>query len=238
MNHPALFHSILCGTDNSPSGVAALRQAAWLSHPDGALDLVATRAVTGHGPEALDELCEGHDLLAVASEPSAHALIPYVRIPVLLARWCPDGRDVTDRILIAVGEHRGTERAASLAAEIALRHRGTVAVVAAPGHSRGLAHTLAATSRIVMCTAGSTPEILGEAASPEIAVPHAALEAGASLLVVSLGDDAWEAPAAIDLARRTGCSMLAVPPGSVVGTDPAAWADPMRGSAPRATIRT
>ena len=217
MQHPALFRSILCGTDNGPSGVAALRQAAWLSHPDGALELVATRALTGHGPHALAGHCEGHDLVVLGSESAAHALLPHAPIPLLLARFCPEGRDVTDQILVAVGDHPGAARAASLAAGIALRHRGAVSVVAAPGHSAGLARAIAASSRIVLCTAGVAPEVLGEAAPPEIAVPHAALETGASLLVIGVGNDAWDGPMAVDIARRTGCSVLAVPVPAPVG---------------------
>src|SRR3954452_5328305 len=128
MRHPALFPSVLCGTDNSSSGIAACRQAAWLSHPDGSLELAPTRALTAHGYEELARRCDGHDLLVLGSEPASQALIAHAPIPVLLARWCPEGHDVTDRILVAVGDHPGAERAASLAAEIASRHRGTVAV--------------------------------------------------------------------------------------------------------------
>jgi hypothetical protein len=211
MNDPALFPSILCGTDNGPSGVAARRQAAWLAHPEGFVAMVPTRELTTHGPDALAARCEDHDLLVLGSEPEAHALIAQARIPVLLARWCPEGRDVTDEILVAVGAHSGAERAAALAARIAARHRGSISAVAAHGPSPELAHALAATNRIILCTAGSTPHVLGEMAPPEIAVPNAAAQIGASLLVIGVGEDAWDPALASDIARRLGCSMLAVP---------------------------
>ena len=242
MEHPALFSSILCGTDNSPSGIAACRQAAWLSHPEGSLQLLPTRVLTAHGHGALAGRCEGHDLLVLGSEPEAHALVEHAPIPVLCARWCAAGRDVTDRILVAVGDHYGVERAASLAAEIARRHRGAVSVVAAPGHSARLARAVAATSRIVLCTAGHTPEVVCELAPPEIAVPRAALENAASLLVLGVGDDAWDTRMVTDIARRTNCSVLTVPvpvPAplkSVVATEPAAWPVPMRAAGRGATI--
>ena len=206
-----LFSSVLCGTDNGPSGIAARRQAAWLAEPEGALELAPTRELTGHGPSALVDRCEGHDLLVLGSERDSHALLRHVPIPVLLARWCPEDRDVTDVILVAVGDHAGAARAATLASRIARRHRGSMSVVAVPGRSRDLEHALAATERIILCTSGTTARVLGGPARPELAVPMAATEVGASLLVVGVGDDAWDAALASDIARRAGCSMLAIP---------------------------
>ena len=157
MNDPALFPSILCGTDYGAAGIAARRQAEWLAGAEGDVELVPTHTLTRHGPEALCTYCEGHDLLVLGSEAEAHAVLPDVRIPVLLARWCPDGFDVTDRILVAVGDHPGSVRAARLAAAIAARHRGEVALVAAPAPSHEIEHALAASGRIVLCTAGIVP---------------------------------------------------------------------------------
>ena len=123
----------------------------------------------------------------------------------------PDGRDVTDEILVVVGDQAGSSRAAELGARIARRHRGSVSVVAAPGRSRDLEHTLAVSGRIILCTAGTTPRVVSEFAAPELAVPTAAAEIGASLVVVGVGDDAWDPAIASDIARRTGCSLLTVP---------------------------
>ena len=206
-----LFSSVLCGTDNGSSGLAARHQAAWLAEPEGAVKLVPTRALTRHGPRALVAQCAGHDLLVLGSEPEPHALIRHAPIPVLLARWCRERCDVTDEILVAVGGEAGAARAAELAARIAARRRGAVSIVAAPGRSRDVERALAAAGRIILCTVGSTPPVLVEPVPPELAVPRAAAEIGASLLVVSVGDDAWDAALASDIARRAGCSLLTVP---------------------------
>ncbi len=210
-----LFSSILCGTDNGPAGVAARRQAEWLS--DGTVDLVPTRELTAHGPAALAEHVTGHDLIVLGSEPAAHVLLPHVAIPALLVRWCPDGYDVTDRILVAVGDHAGAARVATLAAEIARRHGGEVSLVAAPGRSHDLDRALAATGRILVTALGASPHVLGELAPPEVAVPAVAARCRASLLIAGVGDDAWDAAYVSELARRTGCSTLAVPAPTKVG---------------------
>ena len=206
-----LFSSVLCGTDNGPSGLAARHQAAWLTEPEGTVTLVPTRALTRHGPRALVAQCAGHDLLVLGSEPESHALLRHAPIPVLLASWCRESCDVTDEILVAVGGKAGAARAAELAARMAARHRGAVSVVAAPGRSPDLERALAAAGRIILCTMRSTAPVLVEPAPPELAVPKAAADIGASLLVVSVGDDAWDATLASDIARRAGCSLLTVP---------------------------
>jgi nucleotide-binding universal stress UspA family protein len=206
-----LFPSVLCGTDNSASGVAARRQARWLAGSNGLVELAPQRELTDLGSRALAERCLGHDLLVLGSEGSARTLIACAPVPVLLARWCPVDRDVTDEILVAVGDHAGAERAAQLAAQLAVRRGGSVSVVPAPGRSHDLSRAIAATQRIVLCTAGMTPRLLSEVARPEVAIARAAAQIGASLLVLGTGDDAWSAAEAADIARHTGCSLLAVP---------------------------
>jgi nucleotide-binding universal stress UspA family protein len=206
-----LFTSVLCGTDNSASGAAARHQAAWLAGSDGLVELVPRHELTDLGSRALAERCRGHDLLVLGSEGNARTLIACAPVPVLFARWCPAGRDVTDEILVAVGDHAGAERAAELAAELAVRRRGSVSVVPAPGRIHDLSRAIAATQRIVLCTAGTTPRLLSELARPEVAIARAAAQVGASLLVLGVGDDAWSAAEAADIARHTGCSLLAVP---------------------------
>ena len=208
---PTLFASVLCGTDNSASGVAARRQAAWLAGPDGLVELVPRRELTDLRSRPLAERCRDYDLLVLGSEGDDQKLIAGARVPVLLARWCPAGRDVTDEILVAVGDHAGAERAAKLAAHLAVRRRGSVSVIPAPGRSRDMTRAIAATQRIVLCTAAMTPRVLSELAKPEVAISRAAAQVGASLLVLGVGDDAWSATEAADIARHAGCSFLAVP---------------------------
>ena len=209
--YPTPFPSVLCGADNGQMGIAARRQAVWLAGEDGLVEVIPRRELTDAGAAALADRCKGHDLLVVGSEANAHALIAAAPIPVLLARWCPLDRDVTDEILVAVGDHSGAARAAELAALLAVRRRGSVSVVAVPGRTRELARAIAATQRIVLCTAGTSAPLLGELASPELVIPRAAAQIGASLLVAGVGDDAWSAAEAGDVARHAACSLLAVP---------------------------
>jgi hypothetical protein len=210
--YPPLFRSILCGAHNGPSGVAARRQAAWLAGAEGVVEVDSPRALTGHGSAVLAERCAAHDLLVLPADETTPWLIPGVPVPVLLARWCPAGRDLTDRILVAVGDRPGSSRAARLAAGLAERHRGSVALVAAPGRSRELERALAAAGRVIVRTTGAAPEVHGELARPALAVPGAAARTGASLLVAAIGDDAWDPESARDFARFAACSVLTVPP--------------------------
>ena len=121
------------------------------------------------------------------------------------------GQDLTDLILVAVGDHACAARVAELAARIARDHGGAVAVVAAPGRFGDLDRALAATARILVSTLGASPHVLGELASPAVTVPAAAARIGASMIVAGVGDDAWSPGFVADLARRTNCSTLAVP---------------------------
>jgi hypothetical protein len=205
---PSLFASVLCGTDNSASGVVARRQATWLAGPDGLVELIPRRELTDLASQPLAERCRDYDLLVIGSEGDRQTPIVSAPVPALLARWCPAGRDVTDEILVAVGDHAGTGRAAELAAQLAVRRRGSVSLVPAPGRSHDLSRAIAATQRIVLCTAGTTPRML---ARPEANIPRAAAEIGASLVVLGVGHDAWNAEEAADIARHIGCSVLVVP---------------------------
>jgi hypothetical protein len=206
-----VFGSILCGTDNGATGTVARHQARWLAGADGALELVPIRALTRAGEDALARRCRDHDLLVVGGEPETHAIVRAVPIPVLLARWCCHAGDFTDEILLAVGDSSGAERAAELTAALARRHGGSVSLVGAPGRSPGIGHGLAEAERI-LSTAEAAPHVLGSQHAPaEHIIPEAAAEAGASLLVIAAGDDRWDAPLIHDIARRAGCSVLALP---------------------------
>ena len=206
-----LFRSVLCGADIGASGIAARRQAAWLAGAAGAVKLVPTGTLTRHGSTALAERCEGHDLLALGADHGSAKLLRDVRIPVLLARWCPPGRDLTDRILVVVSDRGDVTQVAELAARMVREHRADAAFVAAPGLSRDLTRALAATSRIMLRTAGVTPQVIGIPAPLELAVQETAAAAESSLLVMGVGAGGWEATLACDAARRIGCSVLLVP---------------------------
>ncbi len=219
--YSTLFTSVLCGADNGPMGVTARRQAAWLAGADGLVEVVPPRELTDAGAPALAGRCTGYDLLVLGSKANALAMIAAAPIPVLLARWCPLDRDVTDEILVAVGDHAGAARAAELAALLAVRRRGSVSVVAVPGRRHELARAIAATQRIVLSATGTSVRLLSELARPEVVISGAAAQIGASLLVVSVGDDAWSAVEAGDIARHAGCSLLAVPDSLIARSAPA-----------------
>ena len=119
-------------------------------------------------------------------------------------------RDLTDRILGVVSDRVDVTRVAELAARMVRRHRAAVAFVAAPGPSRDLDRALAATSRIMLRTAGVTPRVMGVPAPLDLAVQEAAAAAGSSLLVMGVGAGAWDVTLACDVARRAGCSVLTV----------------------------
>ena len=206
-----IFGSVLCGTDNGPSGVAARRQAAWLAGADGALTHVPTAALTRHGWDALEELCARHDLIVLGADPAAHHVVEHARIPVLQARWCPGGLDVTDNILVAVSDAGDSLGAADLAGRIAARHRGSVSLVVAPGRDPSLARGVAASGRILLRATGAAPRVLGDLAPPELNVPATAMDIGATLLMMGIPAGTAGRRLAVDLARRSGCSALTVP---------------------------
>jgi hypothetical protein len=133
----------------------------------------------------------------------------------LLSRWCCHAGDFTDEILVAVGDRSGAERASRLAGMIACRHRGAVSLVGAPGRSLDARPGLAASEGILHAM-GTPPHVLARPTSvhsttAECIVPAAAAKLGASLLVICAGDDQWDAPLVHVIARRAGCSILAIP---------------------------
>jgi hypothetical protein len=205
------FRAVLCATDNSACGIAARRQAAWIADDEHAIECVPTRAVTMATRDELLDRCSGHDLLVIGADADAPALVRHVPIPVLFARWCETGNDVTDSILVAVGPRGGAGRAAELAGQLARRHGGSVSLIAVPGASHDLSHALAAAGRIVLETTGDTPRIVGAATPAWIAVPRAAAASQASLIVLGIGDGGSDREAASDIARFAGCSVLIVP---------------------------
>ena len=203
------FAAILCGADNSSAGVAARRDAGWIAAPDAELEIVPASALLYAGRGALVQRCTDHDLLVLPDSDRTRRLIGDVPIPVLLARWSP--YDLTDQILVAASTHAGAERAAEIAARLARGHDGSVTVVAAPRRSPELARAIAASSRIIFAAAGTPPRVFADVAPPELAIQQAAATIGASLLVVAVGEDAWDPAPVTDVARFAGCSVLAVP---------------------------
>jgi hypothetical protein len=206
------FRAVLCAADNSASGVAARRQAAWVAGDEHAVDFLPVRAITLATPQELRHRCSGHDLLVIGADADVQALVRHATIPVLFARWCETGSDVTDAILVAVGQRDGAARAAEIAGRLARHHDASVSLVAAPGCSRELSRALATAGRVVLQATGSAPPIVSDVAPAWVAVPRAADLGHASLIVLGIGgDDRSHREAASDIARFAHCSVLVVP---------------------------
>ena len=205
------FRAVLCATDNSASGVAARRQAAWMAGDEHAVEFVPARAVTTAARHELLRRCAGRDLLVVGADADARALVRKLTIPVLFARWCQSGDDVTDSILVVVDQRGDAARAAELAGRLSQPHGGSVSLLAVPAAAHALKRALATAGRVVLQTTGRTPRIVGDVAPASITVPSAVTASQASLVVLGIGDDDSDRDAACDIARFVGCSVLIVP---------------------------
>jgi sulfide:quinone oxidoreductase len=211
-----VFSSVLCGVDRSVNGRAAHQQAALFAEAGGAVKVVPAPRLTRHGERALQDACEGHDLLALGAGGGASAVVEHASIPVLLGRWSALGTVVTDRILVAVDGSPDSRRALELAARLAAVHRGSVTVLVAPQRDPALQRAIAASRRIVLETTGAVPNVLGEQLPRERAIPATAVAINASLVVLATGDTENERRTTAQIASRTEASVLAVPPTAAV----------------------
>src|SRR3954451_13791789 len=200
-----MFTSVLCGVDRRVDSRAAHRQAVLLASPGAAVDLVPAPRLTRHGGRALPEACEGHDLLALAAGADIAAVLEHAPIPVLIGRWSPSGTAVTDTILVPVdgtpasgravelaeglpARPRAPRGAVELAARLAAAHGGTVTVLVAPHRAPALQRAIAASRRIVLQASGAVPTVRGEQLPREHAIPAAAVETSASLVVLATAE--------------------------------------------------
>lgn len=206
-----LFASAVCVIDRSALGQAARHQAATLTAPGGTVQCISAPRPTRRQGSALLARCDGADLLVLGADADAHTLLEHACIPVLLARCCPVGATVTDRIVVAVDGSAEPHRAAEVAGLLASRHDGTVAIVPAPERNPALQRATAASSRIVLQATGVAPRILGEYVAPERAISSAAVALDATLLVLPAGNTENARSNAELIARWVGCSVLAVP---------------------------
>ena len=90
----------------------------------------------GRAEQEVVEACDGADLLVLGAGGDPDSVIRRASLPLLLARWCPAGTRVTDRILIAIDDESEPDRAAEAAGLLASRYGGAVAVVSAAGTTR------------------------------------------------------------------------------------------------------
>jgi sulfide:quinone oxidoreductase len=207
-----LFGAVLCGVDRSADGRAAHDQAVLLSSPGGDVEVVPAPRLARHGHRALDRACDGHDLLVLGAGAGASVAVEHAPIPVLVARWCLPGTDVTDTILVAVDDSPASSRAVELAGRLAAAHGGTVTILAAPLGDPARRRAIAAARRILLQITGAAPRVLGEQPPREHAVASAAAALTASLVV--LGTDRSQSAKGMtaQIAAGVGCSVLTVPP--------------------------
>ena len=203
------FASVVCLVDRSSAGHAARQQAAALAAEE-AVEIIASPR-PGRNSRALLDRCDGADLLVLGASDEAIDLIQRTSLYVLLARSCAAGATVTDRMLLAVDDEFDPRAAAEIAAELAARHRGTVAVVRTPRPNRVVGRATAAASRIVLQTAGTLAPVYEQAVPAERAILTAAAAEDASLLVLPLGNAKSARRRAAAIARLVACSVLLIP---------------------------
>jgi nucleotide-binding universal stress UspA family protein len=205
------FSSVLCGVDRSANARAARDQAELLASPAGRVELVPAPQLTRHGPRALRDRCEGHDLLVLGAGAAARVAVEHAPIPILVARWGAIDTKVTDTILVPVEDSLESSRAVKLAGQLAAVHGGTVTILGAPPRDPALQRAIAASARVLLGATGATPRLLSEQVSPERAIPSAAVTLSATLVVVGSASDATARRMTAQIAGCLACSVLAVP---------------------------
>ncbi len=207
----AAFRSVLCGIDNSAYSRAARDQATLLASPGGRVKLVPLAQLTHRRDRALQDACEGFDLLALGAGDGAFRALEHARIPVLIARWLPLATDLTGTILVPVDDSPESSRAVVLAGRLAAIHGGTVALLAAPPRDAAFQRAIAASQRILIHATGAAPRLVGEQLPREEIIRATAVALPASLVVLGMGHSEAERSIAAQIADRVGSSVLALP---------------------------
>jgi nucleotide-binding universal stress UspA family protein len=166
--------------------------------------------MTQQGQRALDDTCDGYDLLALGGGPAAFTAVEIAPIPILIARRCPLGTEVTDTIVVSVDD-REPSRAVKLAGQLAAAHGGTVTILAIPPSDPAFERAIAASFRVLLHATGTAPRVLGEPRPPERTIPTAAASLSASLVVLGSGRSQSERRRSALIAGAIGCSVLVVP---------------------------
>lgn len=205
------FTSVVCAVADGPTDYVARHQAGLLASPGGTVELVAAAPLTGHGERALREGCDGHDVLALGGGAAAFAAVEQSPIPILIARRCPLGGEVTDSIVVPVGGSAESSRALQLAGLLAAAHGGTVTLLAAPACDPALERAIAAGFQVLLRATGAVPRVMGEPRPPEWVIPPAVAALKASLVILDCGRSPNERRLAALMVAAIGCSVLAVP---------------------------
>jgi hypothetical protein len=205
------FASVLCATDGSADPETARRQAVSLASPVALVEHVSAAELT----QCAD--CPSHSngdddvLLAIGSGAAAHAAVEAAASPILIARRCPLGTEVTDRILVVVNHASESGRAVEIAGRLAALRGGAVTLLAAPREDRSLARAISASTSTIVAATGVAPRVLGEQAPPERSIPRAAARLNASLVVLESGSSRRERREAARIAGAIGRSVLVIP---------------------------
>jgi hypothetical protein len=205
--------SVLCATDRSATAHAARRHAALLASPGAVVKTVSASRLIRQGQRALHGGCKGHDLLVVGASAFSYAAVLHAPIPILIARRCPLGTQVTDTILVPIDDSPQSSHAAVLAGRLAADHGGTVTILPAPPRDPSFQRAIAASERILLRATGAAPRILGNQLPPERSIPSAAASITASLVVLGCATTQIDRRTAAQIVGSLGCSALVVPDG-------------------------
>jgi nucleotide-binding universal stress UspA family protein len=206
-----VFPSVLCAAERSANGQAARRYARVLAGPDGAVEFVPSGRLTRHGHRALQDRCEGYDVLVLGAGAGAYSAVEHARIPVLIARRGALGARLIDTILVAVDGSPESSRAVEVAGRLAAAHGAAVRILSAFRRDPALDRAVAATARVLVGMTGTTPRVVGGRPRSGLAIPAAASAVKATLVVVGVGCGAVARAATATTAGSIGCSVLAVP---------------------------
>jgi nucleotide-binding universal stress UspA family protein len=211
---------VLCASDRTANDQEARRQAKLLASPVGTVELVSASRLTRHGHRMLHDSCEGHrmlhdsceghDLLALGAGSAAQTAVQHASIPILIARRCPPGTEVTDSILVPVDASPESSHAVELAGRLAAAHGGTVTLLAAPRRDAVLQRAIAAGGRILLRATGAAPRVVGAQLPRERTVPSPAATVTASLVVLGSAGSEVERSVTADIVGGLGCSVLVV----------------------------
>jgi nucleotide-binding universal stress UspA family protein len=206
-----VFGSVLCAIGRSANAQAARRHAALLTSPGGVVETVSESQLFRHGKPALLHDCEGHDLLVVGAGVASYAAVLNAPIPILVARCCPLGTQVTDTILVPIDDTPQSSHAVVLAGRLAADHGGTVTILPAPPRDPSFQRAIAAGGRVLLQATGVAPRVLGNQLPPERSIPSAAASITASLAVFRCGTEEIDRRTAAQVVGSLGCSALVVP---------------------------
>jgi hypothetical protein len=217
-----MFGSVLCATDRSANAQAAWRHAALLASRGAVVETVSGSQLIRHGQRVLRHGCKGHDLLVVGAGVASYAAVLDAPIPILIARWCPLGTQVTDTILVPIDDSLQSRRAVVLAGRLAAVHGGTVTILPAPPCDPSFERAVAASGRVVLRATGTAPRVLGNQLPRARRIPSAAASITASLVVLGYRTTEIERRMAAQVVGALGCSALVVPDGRCSRSAPCA----------------